>query len=33
VSFEWFFVGTSLIGVPVALLSWYLWRRQEPQPA
>jgi len=34
VSFEWFFVGTSLIGVPVALLSWYLWRgKPETQPA
>jgi PAT family beta-lactamase induction signal transducer AmpG len=29
VSFEWFFVGTSLIGVPVAILCWYVWRRQE----
>ncbi len=24
-SFEWFFVMTSLIGVPVAFLCWYLW--------
>ncbi|MBY0518818.1 MAG: MFS transporter [Sphingomonas sp.] len=32
-SFEWFFVGTSLIGLPVALLCIYLWhvetRRQR----
>ena len=27
--FEWFFVGTSLIGVPVAFLCWYVWRLQE----
>ena len=25
--FEWFFVSTSLIGVPVAILCWFLWRR------
>ena len=24
-SFEWFFVSTSLIGVPVAALCWYVW--------
>jgi PAT family beta-lactamase induction signal transducer AmpG len=33
VSFHWFFIGTSLIGVPVALLAWWLWRQnavQEP---
>jgi PAT family beta-lactamase induction signal transducer AmpG len=28
VSFHWFFIGTSLIGVPVALLAWWLWRRR-----
>jgi PAT family beta-lactamase induction signal transducer AmpG len=33
VSFEWFFVGTSLIGVPVALLCWWVWRRQKDAPA
>ncbi len=27
--FEWFFIGTSLIGVPVALLCWWVWRAQE----
>jgi len=27
--FEWFFVGTSLIGVPVAILCWYVWHLQE----
>jgi len=35
-SFEWFFVATSLIGVPVAVLCWYVRRMQErtrPQPA
>jgi len=26
--FEWFFVMTSLIGAPVALLCWYVWRHQ-----
>ncbi len=33
--FEWFFVATSLIGVPVALVCWHVWRLQErrPQPA
>ncbi len=33
--FEWFFVATSLIGVPVAVLCWYVRRlqeRTEPQP-
>lgn len=28
-SFEWFFVMTSLIGLPVALLCWYLWHVQR----
>jgi PAT family beta-lactamase induction signal transducer AmpG len=27
--FEWFFVATSLIGAPVAILCWYVWRLQE----
>jgi PAT family beta-lactamase induction signal transducer AmpG len=27
--FEWFFVATSLIGVPVALLCWYVWYGQK----
>ena len=27
--FEWFFVATSLIGAPVAVLAWYVWRAQE----
>jgi len=27
--FEWFFVATSLIGVPVAMLCWNVWRLQE----
>ncbi len=34
--FVWFFVGTSLIGIPVALLSYYVWRADRlevPQPA
>ena len=34
--FERFFVATSLIGVPVAALAWYVWRVQaaaKPQPA
>ena len=26
--FEWFFVSTSLIGVPVAILCWFVWRMQ-----
>ncbi len=33
--FEWFFVATSLIGLPVAVLCWYVRRLQEstmPQP-
>ncbi|PNG27044.1 AmpG family muropeptide MFS transporter [Methylocella silvestris] len=29
ISFEWFFVMTSLIGVPVALLAWYLWHTHK----
>jgi MFS transporter, PAT family, beta-lactamase induction signal transducer AmpG len=24
--FVWFFIGTSLIGIPVAILCWYVWR-------
>ena len=35
VSFEWFFVATSLIGVPVAVLCWYVWHlegRARPRP-
>ncbi len=28
-SFETFFVGTSLMGFPVAILAWWVWRRQE----
>lgn len=34
-SFEWFFVATSLIGAPVAVLCWWVWRRHDPseQPA
>ena len=34
--FEWFFVATSLIGAPVAILCWYVWRlqgRTRLQPA
>ncbi len=34
--FEWFFVATSLIGVPVAVSVWHVQRLQErtrPQPA
>ncbi len=27
--FEWFFVATSLIGAPVALLCWYVWGLQD----
>ena len=27
--FGWFFVATSLIGAPVAVLCWYAWRLQE----
>lgn len=36
VGFAWFFVGTSLIGIPVALLCWYVWHRHSKtslQPA
>ena len=28
--FEMFFVGTSLIGIPVALLAWFVWRNHPP---
>ena len=28
-SFEWFFVGTSLLGVPVVFVCWYVRRLQE----
>jgi len=34
--FEWFFIATSLIGVPVAVSVWYVQRlheRMRPQPA
>lgn len=27
--FTMFFVGTSLLGIPVAILAWWVWRRQE----
>jgi PAT family beta-lactamase induction signal transducer AmpG len=27
--FTWFFVWTSLIGLPVAALAWWVWRKQE----
>ena len=27
--FHWFFVSTSLIGAPVAILCWYVWRLQQ----
>ncbi len=27
--FPWFFIATSTIGVPVALLCWYVWRLQD----
>lgn len=27
--FVWFFVATSVIGLPVALLCWWVWRRQQ----
>ncbi|MDE2362891.1 MAG: MFS transporter [Hyphomicrobiales bacterium] len=30
VGFETFFIGTSLIGVPVALLAWFVWRKHRP---
>lgn len=29
IGFEWFFVATSLIGIPVAILCWYVWRIQR----
>ncbi|RTL54500.1 MAG: MFS transporter [Bradyrhizobiaceae bacterium] len=32
-SFEWFFVMTSLIGIPVALLCWYLWHVERTRIA
>lgn len=28
-SFETFFMGTSFMGLPVAILAWWLWREQE----
>jgi PAT family beta-lactamase induction signal transducer AmpG len=28
-----FFVGTSLIGIPVALLAWFVWRNHPPVAA
>lgn len=31
-SFEWFFVMTSLIGLPVAFLCWYLWHVERSRP-
>jgi len=30
VGFEHFFVGTSLLGIPVALLAWFVWRNHPP---
>lgn len=27
--FAMFFVGASLLGIPVAILAWWVWRRQE----
>lgn len=30
VGFEMFFVGTSMIGIPVALLAWFVWRNHPP---
>ncbi len=30
--FEWFFVMTSLIGVPVVFVCWHVWRLQERAP-
>jgi MFS transporter, PAT family, beta-lactamase induction signal transducer AmpG len=30
--FEDFFIGTSLIGIPVALLAWFVWRNHPPHP-
>ncbi len=29
VGFEWFFIATSMIGAPVAILCWYVWNLQE----
>jgi len=29
VGFEWFFIATSMIGAPVAILAWYVWHLQE----
>ncbi len=31
-SFEWFFVGTALIGVPVAVLGWHVKALRERAP-
>ena len=28
--FEMFFLGTSLIGIPVAALAWFVWRNHPP---
>ena len=28
--FQDFFIGTSLIGIPVALLAWFVWRKHPP---
>jgi PAT family beta-lactamase induction signal transducer AmpG len=28
-SFQAFFVGTSVMGLPVAILAWWLWRDQQ----
>ena len=28
--FEDFFIDTSLIGIPVALLAWFVWRNHPP---
>jgi MFS transporter, PAT family, beta-lactamase induction signal transducer AmpG len=28
--FQDFFIGTSLIGIPVALLAWFVWRHHPP---
>ena len=30
--FEDFFIGASLIGIPVALLAWFVWRNHPPHP-
>ena len=32
-SFEWFFASTALIGAPVAVLCWWVWRREAADPA